>query len=168
MSEQTIGPNLVEQFCRALEGLDAADRARLRRAAGHSLAEAGDALAVFYRILPHGVPQRQEETYFMVASLYPLGTDGNHGDFGALLKRARIAGGEKGTDSRMRYLLDADEAQLAFRLRQAVHYVKSCGVAVDWPTLLQDLLYWDHPDRFVQKKWVRSYYGQTRTQTQEA
>ena len=164
MSEQTIGPDLVGQFCRALEGLDAADRARLRRAAGRSLAEAGDALSVFYRILPHGVLTLQEEAYFLVASIYPLGMGGGHGDFGAVLKRVRAQGGEKGTDSRMRYLLDADEAQLPFRLRQAVHYAKSCGVAVDWPALLQDLLYWDHPDRFVQKKWARSYYGQTQTQ----
>ena len=158
MSDSTHRPEIVT-FCERLAELDAADRARLKRSAGRSLAESGDALGLFYRILPAGLSGASEEIFFMLATLYPLAEPGEGGNLGATLRRARSESNGAGLDRRVQILLDADAAQLGFRLRQAIRYAQSQRVAVAWPTLLRDLLYWDHPDRFVQRAWAQSYFG---------
>jgi CRISPR system Cascade subunit CasB len=56
-------------------------------------------------------------------------------------------------------LLDADEDELPWRLRQIVSLTTASGIALDWPQLLKDLLGWDHPDRYVQRRWAREYWG---------
>ena len=148
------------QFIERLEKLDAGDRARLKRNAGKSLAEAKEALGLFYRLLPHGVPVYQEEIYFLVATLFPLAEGGGKNDLGVSLYLVQSAKNSKGLDRRVENLLDADLVQLHFRLRQAVHFLQSCRVRVNWQQLLEDLLQWDHPDRFIQQRWARSYFGQ--------
>ena len=69
----------VRLFIERLDGLDAGDRARFRRCAGRTLAEAGEALGLFYRLLPTGVPDREEDLYFLVATLYPMADGGGAG-----------------------------------------------------------------------------------------
>jgi len=153
--------SLPAQFIKRLEKLDAGDCARLKRNAGKTLAEAKDALGLFYRLLPYGVPSHQEEVYFLVATLFPLAEGGGKLDLGASLHLAQSAKNSKGLDKRVENLLDADLVQLHFRLRQAVHFLQSSRVRVNWQQLLEDLLQWDHPDRFVQQRWARSYFGQS-------
>jgi len=148
----------AQAFFERLEGLDAAGRARLKRNAGNSLAESRGVLGLFYSLLPPDVPAYQEETFFLVATLYPLAEGGNQGNLGAALHRARTKDNAKGLDRRVEILLDADEAQLSFRLRQAIHFLHSNRVRVNWPSLLQDLLRWNAPKRFVQQRWARSYF----------
>ena len=58
----------------------------------------------------------------------------------------------------MMTLLDADEIQLPFRLRQAVQFLQSKRVALNWPRLLQYLLFWNAHDRYVQRQWAVSYF----------
>ncbi|MBP8998351.1 MAG: type I-E CRISPR-associated protein Cse2/CasB [Anaerolineaceae bacterium] len=146
-------------FISRLENLDVGGRARLKRNAGKTLAEAHDVLALFYGLLPAGLPAYQEEIYFLLATLYPLAEGGTELDFGASLLKARNLTNSKGLDSRVENLLDADLTQLHFRLRQTIHFLHSCRVRVNWQQLLEDLLQWDHPDRYVQKRWARSYFG---------
>ncbi len=162
MSEQTYRPQTVA-FMDRLADLDAGERARLKRNAGKTLAEARDtALALFYRLIPPGVPETQEEIYFLVATLYPLAESGKNGNLGDALRRARMmAASEEGLDRHVEVLLDADAEQLPFRLRQAIHYLASSRVPVNWPQLLEDLLNWNHPRRFVQRAWARAYFGKT-------
>ena len=147
-------------FISRLERLDAGDRARLKRNAGKTLTEAHNALGLFYNLLPQGVPQYQEEVYFLVATLFPFAEGGSGKDFGTHLYLAQSTKNSKGLDRRVENLLDADFMQLHFRLRQAVNFLHSCRVHVSWQQLLDDLLQWDHPDRFIQKRWARSYFGQ--------
>jgi CRISPR system Cascade subunit CasB len=149
----------VTVFVQRLAALEPGDRARLKRSAGRSLAESRAALGLFYRLLPAGVPEREEETYFLVATLYPLVDAGGEGNLGGALRRARNPQNAKGIDRRFEILLDSDAAQLRFRLRQSVHLLQSVRQPVDWTTLLNDLLYWEHPDRSVQKRWARSFFG---------
>jgi len=156
-----------ERFVSRLARLDPGDRARLKRNAGKTLAEARDVLALFYSLLPPGVTPAQEWSYFLVATLYPLTGSTSGSDLGAALRRARTAFNAKGLDRRMEYLLDADSAQLPFRLRQAVRFLASNRVRVDWPLLLRNLLAWNHPDRYVQQRWARSYFAGTTTSTKE-
>ena len=64
---------------------------------------------------------------------------------------------------RVRGLLDCrwnvGDGALAHRLRQMVKLADGKSVPVDWESLLKDLLNWEHPERWVQKKWARSYFG---------
>lgn len=148
-----------QTYCQTLEDLDSGSLARLKRCAGRSLAQSMEVVGLFYRLLPGGVPVQQEERYFLVATLFPAATTANTGSLGAALAVARNDQNNRGLDRRIEVLLDADESQLPFRLRQAIHFLHSNGVGVAWPRLLQDLLYWDHPERFVQKTWARDYFA---------
>ncbi len=158
MSEREPDPR-IELLFQRLAKLDPGNRARLKRSAGKSLGEARDALGLFYALLPRNVPVQQEEMYFLVSTLYPLADGGGAGDLGAALLRARLSKNAPGLDRRVEFLLDADDIQLPFRLRQAVQFLRSNRIRVNWSSLLQDLLYWSHPDRFVQRRWARSYFG---------
>lgn len=158
MTDRELNPT-VKKFVERLERLDPGERARLKRNAGKPLAESRDALVLFYSLLPQGVPHSQEEMYFLVATLHPLADGGGTGDLGTALRRARQEKYAKGLDRRVEILLDADESQLPFRLRQAIRFLASNRVRVNWPLLLQGLLSWTHPERFVQQTWARSYFA---------
>lgn len=157
MPEREPNPK-VEEFLKRLRALDAGDRAKLKRDAGKTLAEA-QSLGLFYRLLPYGLYPAQEETYFLVATLYPLAEEGHEGTLGDALRRARTPKNAKGLNRRVEILLDSDATQLPFRLRQAIRLLKSNEVKVNWQRLLEDLLQWDHPQRFVQKQWARAYFA---------
>ena len=138
---------------------DLGAKARLKRSSGLTLEEApGDALRVFYALRP---PFQREERYFLVATLFPLAEHrADSGNLGATLRRARTETNARGLDRRVEVLLDADVEQLAFRLRQAVHFAHSQRVDVDFIHLLKDILWWDAADRRAQRGWARTYFGQ--------
>lgn len=149
----------VMQFMERLAKLGAGERARLKRCAGQTLDETRE-VGLFYGILPNDVPQYKENIYFLVATLYAMveNTYTNH-DFGASLRLAQTPKNEKGLNRRVQILLDSDETQLPYRLRQAVHYLKSQQVKVNWQKLLEDLLWWSSENRSVQRRWARSYFA---------
>ena len=157
MQEREPNPRVAE-FLGKLAKLDAGDKAKLKRDAGKPLTEA-QSIGLFYRLLPYGLYAAQEETYFLVATLYPLAESGRAGNFGVSLRRARDPKNHKGLDRRIEVLLDSDTVQLNFRLRQAVRFLKSNRVKVNWQRLLEDLLWWNHANRFVQKQWARAYFA---------
>jgi|GEM_PF-806070 len=74
-------------------------------------------------------------------------------------------------ERRLRLLLDArlqadGRGEMPFRLRQTVHLILDKGRTVkgdkgliDWNVLLEDLRWWDDPDKTRQKRWARQFYG---------
>lgn len=164
-----------ERFLSGLADLDAGGLARLRRAAGQTLAESGNVYDVFFRLIA-GVPQsaQRQEIYFLVATLYALTARGSEQrrvgggtSVGLALHRLRqdqLAATGRGPqdtislDRRVAALLDADATQLPFRMRQLVRLVHSQEHQLDWERLLRDLLNWSHEQRFVQQRWAREYY----------
>lgn len=157
----------IKEFVANLARLDAGDRARLKRNAGSRPAESRGALGLFYnQLLPPGVGMGAEDWYFLVATLYPLEKESTGpipGNFGDSLRRIRTTKNEAGLDRRVERLLDADEQQLPFQLRQAVHFLTSNRGRVNWEQLLKDLLHWTHPDRYVQRRWARAYFAKEPT-----
>jgi len=166
-------PDSIQKFVQNLTKLDAGDLARLKRNAGNRFDEAGRVMGLFYnKVLPYSnVGDWVEDRYFLVATLYSLlekrqdkDAPASSGtpppiDFGLSLRRIRTADNETGLDRRIERLLDADDQQLAFQLRQAIHFLASNRGRVDWGHLLDDLLNWSHPNKWVQKKWAKSYFG---------
>jgi len=149
----------IAMFIANLNKLDAGGKARLKRSAGKPLDETNHSLGLFYSLLPHaGVSTWQEPKYWLVATLFPLADATSKGSFGDALQLARSAKYKKGLDRRVEALLDSDETQLAYRLGQTVRFLRSHRVPINWQSLLEDLLQWEHPSRFVQKKWAKSYF----------
>jgi CRISPR system Cascade subunit CasB len=150
-----------EAFVAELKKLSPGDKARLKRHAGMTLDESPDVFGPFFRILPHEIQYpKSQEAYFLVATLFPLADESKQrGGFGMTLRRMRTSGNEAGLNRRVEALLDADEQQLPFRLRQLVRLAHSNRVGIDWAELLRDILAWGHPDRWVQKKWAMDYFS---------
>src|SRR5690606_14710729 len=156
-----------------LSKLDSGERALLKRSAGRPLAEAGKAMFLFYqKVLPHGVPRRQEESYFLVATLYPFdkrlqgkepaeqkqtAAESTAGNLGESLRRGRTSQNEAGLNRQMPRLLDADGQQLPFQLRRTVLRLTNDWIAINWQQLTNDVLEWQSPGRHVQKAWARAY-----------
>jgi CRISPR system Cascade subunit CasB len=149
-----------------LAGLDAGEKARLKRNAGRTLAESRQVMGLFlHQLLPYDVPRYQQEIYFLVATLYPLNPmENGSGSLGTALRRARES---ESLDRRMEILLDADEAHLRFRLRQMVKLLYSKHVPIHWPLLLRHLLAWNSPKRWVQEQWARDYFVGTKADKPE-
>ncbi len=140
---------------------DRAALARLKRCAGRSLADCPEVYPLFYRMLPSGQREAWEETLFLVATLFPYAPGRFTGDLGESMRR--VAGGDEqrraSVDRRISVLLDSSREELPFRLRQAIHFLASSDVAIDWRSLLIDLLQWDYVGRPAQKRWARSYFS---------
>lgn len=172
MSNTEPASDPIDHFIRRLETLDTGGRARLKRNAGRTLNEARDVYQVFFSILPFSVQERHHDDYFLIATLYAVGTRRENPrpanpprSFGASLRRVRqqIQGDSDdrqiSLDKRVETLLDADREQLDFRLRQMVSLLVAHEVAVDWRRLLRDVRAWDHEDHFVQMTWARDYFA---------
>ena len=156
--------DVTKEFVKNLTRLDAGERARFKRNAGRLPQESSRVLGLFYdKVLPYGVGQWAENWYFLVATLYPLEKESSSeiplpSNLGKSLQQIRTEKNGNGLDRRVERLLDADEYQLPFQLRQAVHFLTSNRGRVDWGRLVQDLLYWSDAEHRVQKRWARDYF----------
>ena len=179
----------IPPFIGGLARLDAGGLAVLRRCAGQTCADSPRGYSTFFAILPQSITRpKQQNLYFLVATLYALttrGSDARQCDGGVSLGRALRALRQEhlaasgrdphhpmSLDRRVAALLDADATQLPFRLRQIVRLVHRREQLLDWAQLLRDVLNWDHPEHFVQRRWAREYYVGTavdplNTQTKE-
>jgi CRISPR system Cascade subunit CasB len=68
----------------------------------------------------------------------------------------QINSGSASTERRFINLLDADREQLPHRLRQMIALLNE--QSIDFQALLNDLLYWNSPDKNVQNAWARAFY----------
>ncbi|MCR4392389.1 MAG: type I-E CRISPR-associated protein Cse2/CasB [Candidatus Acetothermia bacterium] len=100
----------------------------------------------------------RREAHYLVAALYAL-KDGDHRGGHTLARALREKAQDPGSvELRFLALLDADRDQIAFRLRQAVGLLKG---GLDFARLLDDLLGWfASPERRVQVRWAREFYGE--------
>jgi CRISPR system Cascade subunit CasB len=157
MSEQKKHPLITRLESLAVE--DSPDRgklATLRRAFQNPV----EAYPIVLPFLRADISNSELDKYALLAALFALhpkpGSAGNMG------RHMRLAAGEnlEATERRFVNLLRSDFADLPFLLRQAVSFIRSKdGVLINWEQLRKDLLYWDHPDQFVQKSWARGFWG---------
>lgn len=117
--------------------------------------------------LPVDARPWQEASYYLVAALFGLHPAPNGtGNLGAGFRLAATDDAPLGEDDRIspterRFaaLLAAHPDDLPDRLRQAVGFLASKDVPVDWRQLFQDLPRWGDPSRRVQRDWARAYWG---------
>lgn len=102
------------------------------------------------------------EARALVGGLFALhGDDGNRGRIntslgGVLGEFYHDRKESPSTEKRFLALLDSDEEQLHYRLRQVISLIKE--YRLDWDMLYRDVLNWNHSDCFVQRKWARDFY----------
>lgn len=173
MTVQSDIPKPIQDFVNRLRELDDGERARLKRNAGNGPDESHNALGLFYKKLlqDRTISEWAENHYFLVATLYPFEKrpkkkpDENQeplpspGNLGASLRTVRTEKNGEGLDHRFERLLDADEQQLPFYLRREIQFLTNEGGRVNWERLLHDLLRWQSPNRFVQRRWARDYFA---------
>lgn len=108
----------------------------------------------------------REDVYYIVAALFayhPIQWNSDkeaRPDLGDSFARLRRVEGvsEEGIERRFTALLSIHMEDLYVHLRHAVSLLKSNGVSIDWVRLLDDLKYWGHEDRFIQRNWARAFW----------
>ena len=148
---------------------DRAMLAALRRGLG---AEPGDpeTAAMFPYVVPWVTEWYEEADCYMIASLFALhpasAAKGNLGDH--LRRLTADEGNSDATERRFVQLLRMRRETLEPRLRQQISILKSKDIPVNWHQLFADLRNWDHPKRFVQRNWARSYWPAAKTESKSA
>ncbi len=147
---------------------DRAALAHLRRGLGKPPGAAPEMFPYVVPWLPEN-PHR-EAAYYLVASLFALhpasAAQGNMGDH---MAAARDGNNDQALERRFTALLSAHPDDLPNYLRQAVSYLKSKEVPVNWDQLFRDLQFWSHPEYGIQvrKRWATAFwrYRATRQET---
>lgn len=166
-------------FITYLEGLaESEDRgalAALRRGLGQP---PGTVAAMYPYVVPWLPPDArpwQEAAHYLIAALFALyPSPSGGGNLGTSFRQAqgteppslseeRISPIER----RFTALLAAHPDDLPHHLRQAVSFLKSKEVAINWHQLFRDIQNWGHPDRRVQKEWARAFWGARRQESAE-
>ncbi|MCA9994336.1 MAG: type I-E CRISPR-associated protein Cse2/CasB [Anaerolineales bacterium] len=181
--QENIRDKQIKEFIANLAQLDDGERAKFKRNAGNSLTESHQVRLLFYqKVLPYGISSPwQEERYFLIATLYPFdkklrdknrqadtptadepdegetAVSSSNFSLGTSCRHARSDQNQSGLDRRFARLLDADAQQMPFQLRQIIMRLTTDWVAIDWTQLTDDLLRWEHSNRYVQRNWARDY-----------
>ncbi len=166
MTQRTKGERFVDYLLSLEERKDRGALAALRRGLERP---PGTAPEMYRYVVPwsNGESSRwRENVYYVVAALFahhPIhwGRDkearSNLGDSFARLRRAEGVS-EEGVERRFTALLSVHTKDLHVHLRHAVSLLKSKGIPVDWVRLLDDLRYWGHEDRLIQRNWARAFW----------
>ncbi len=157
----------THSFVTHLESL-AEDRgalAALRRGLGR---EPGAAPEMYPYVVPYlpayATPGSwPEQVYYLVAALFALHPGGAQtGSLGAHFGRAVDAqsGGSEAIERRFSALLTAHPDDLHFHMRQAVSFLKSREIAINWHQLMWDLLSWSQSQQQtrVLKRWAADFW----------
>lgn len=152
---------ITHPFIEYLESLcdDRGALAALRRGLGRP---PGTVASMYPYVVPW-LPEsrRNESIYYLVASLFayhPATADeGNMGSHFASTRKSDTD--TTALERRFTALLAAHPDDLATHLRQAVSFLRSKEVPVNWHRLFHDLQHWAYDDRPVQKQWARAFWA---------
>lgn len=156
-------------FITYLESLreDRAALAALRRGLGQPPGTVADMYRYVVPWLADDAPPWRETAYYLIAALFAYHPkEGGTDNMGRHFARARDPqGDDTAIERRLTALLAAHPEDLGFYLRQAVSFLKSKEVPINWHQLLSDLLGWGHPERYVQQQWARAFWGRSTQET---
>lgn len=142
--------------------------AALRRGLGQPNGQAREMYPYVVPWLPAESGGPREAAYFLVAALFAYHPDaGGVGNLGEAFRRTRDPQGDNtAIERRFTALLTAHPDDLPFYLRQAISFLASKDVPVNWQQLFADIQHWGHPDGYAQKQWARAFWGRPTTDTQ--
>lgn len=151
-------------FLFRLAKLPNGDRTALKRAVGVKLNDANTgAITAFYRCMPKEVPRWQEERWFLIACmrcLWPADM-GSGEPIERVIRRLYDEGSLSDSSlHRAQDLLDTTWDEEGFLMSKMTRFVKlirskSNKAAIDFSSLLSDLIYWNKDNQSVQRDWAR-------------
>jgi CRISPR system Cascade subunit CasB len=102
----------------------------------------------------------RRKIFYLVAGLWAFhwreGQKGQQIPIGMACAAYQKKSGSASAERRFINLLDADEDQLPYRLRQVVALLKE--QSIDFSHLLKGLLSWKDDRKFTQNSWARDFY----------
>jgi CRISPR type I-E-associated protein CasB/Cse2 len=119
--------------------------------------EPGTYTPMFCYITPFLSDNTNELPFFLTASLFamhPLTTD--EGNLGTSLRNLESS---PSTELRFKTLLRCREEELSTQLRGVISLLASKGIPVNYIELFNAIKYWEHPDKFIQKKLAKSFWS---------
>lgn len=139
---------------------DRAALAALRRGLGRPPGTTPEMHRYIIPRLPSKLYPRQEEAYYLIAALFGLHpADSDSGNIGRSFAAAKDKDGNaEAIERRFAVLLAAHPDDLPFQLRQAIQFLRSKEIPVNWSQLLRDVLSWDNPRRSVQRSWAHGFW----------
>lgn len=162
-----------------LSRLSAGERSALKRNAGMMMNAAGaDAIEGFYRALTSRVSQYEENAWFAAICMQCLWREEDHPQvlpFPEML-RAIYQNPDATESSRKKCtgFLDISWSNDGFLLGKICNLVRlmrsgNASVIPDFEALAEDLTKWNHPDRYIQRKWLRTIcsYNQDNVEKEE-
>lgn len=160
-------------FC--IDELDEQERIVFKRSAGKLLSESTGALSKFYRVLPPGVARYDENKYFLVLCLACKYDACEMKPYQQILRIARSAEADNNgpldrrIDALMTTAWNDEDGLLALKITQILKLTDKTviGIRPDFDELYKDLKAWDHPDKYVQRKWARSIFGPINNKKEE-
>lgn len=142
--------------------------AALRRGLGADLGDPETAGMMLY-VAPwirQEATRREESDLYMIASLFALHPASRSTEnLGHHVRALDPTLENDATERRFAQLLRMRRDTLEPRLRQQISILKSKDVPVNWHQLFNDLRNWDHPKRFVQRRWARAFWRATQTES---
>lgn len=164
----TVPTQEVQPFIAYLQSLAEKEErgalAALRRGLGQTPGTVADTFRYVEPWLGERRSATREAAFYLVASLFafhPVST--NQGNMGTHMAQARTEANEDALERRFTVLLAAHVDDLPNYLRQAISFLKSKEVPINWDELLWDLQNWeekrDDPRRSVQKKWASAFWS---------
>lgn len=161
MTNQTRDFELIVQLRALRERNNRAALAAIRRGLS-----APTSAEVLREVLPFvsAKHSNHEAMYILVAALFATHSlEVEQQSIGTALRRVRdMPNSGDSIEKRFIALLDADHEQVAVHLRHAIQLCQSRNIGVDYNMLLRDVLYWDAPQRWVQLRWARDFWGDNR------
>lgn len=144
--------------------------AALRRGLGQPPGTVREMYPYIVPWIPADASRQREAAYYLIASLFAYhpapGGVGNLGD--AFAQTLTPRGDNTAIERRFTILLASHPEDLPFHLRQAIGFLRSKEVPINWHQLFADLLAWDHPDGYVQKRWARAFWGRSGEQAESS
>jgi len=162
-------------FVESLEDLvkkgDRAGLATLRKGLGKEPGTVTEMYKYVYSRIPGQTNPFDEKIYFLTASLFALWHQGKQklegdfeGDLGKTFRQVNKKMESESIKERFTAIINSHFDDLFNHLRHAVSLAKSKDVPVNWSFLLEDLKWWNNDDKRVQKKWMKSFLQEERTE----
>lgn len=116
------------------------------------------------------LPESVRQAFYLGAGLFAHNQRHSPGNtLAKALARERTARDSASIEGRFLALLDAEEDELGYKLRQLVFLIGE--KPLDWVQLIYDVSHWDSDSRWVQVRWAKEFYGTnevtTNTEKQE-
>lgn len=112
----------------------------------------------------------KEQTYYLIASLYGLHPESiGVGNLGSHFYHAiEDPNHMEALERRFTALLTANPQDFHFYLRQAISFLSSKEVPINWHQLMRDVLYLENFTSSIQKRWANQFWSpMKKTETQQ-